>query len=247
MKKERALAHPGAHAGAKAGAQAGTQAGTQADTSAAEHMDAIYRYQRYVYDATRKYYLLGRDRLLAELQPPAGGSVLEIACGTGRNLILAARRYPNARFYGFDISNAMLDTAGAAIARNGLSERISVAAGDAAEFSGERLFGVAAFDRVVISYALSMIPPWRQALAHAIETLAPNGSLHIVDFGDQSGLPAPFRLALNRWLAAFDVTPRTDLAATLSDIAGSRKLQVVASSRLKGYCVEAVATRIADS
>ena len=74
-------------------------------------MDAIYRYQRYVYDATRKYYLLGRDRLLAELQPPAGGSVLEIACGTGRNLILAARRYPNARFYGFDISNAMLDTA----------------------------------------------------------------------------------------------------------------------------------------
>jgi len=122
-------------------------------------MDAIYRYQRYIYDATRKYYLLGRDRLLAELQPPPAGSVLEIACGTGRNLILAARRYPNARFYGFDISNAMLDAARAAIARNGLTDRISVAAGDAAEFSGDRLFGAPAFDRVVISYALSMIPP----------------------------------------------------------------------------------------
>ena len=145
--------------------------------SAAEHMDAIYRYQRYIYDATRKYYLLGRDRLLAELQPPAGGSVLEIACGTGRNLILAARRYPDARFYGFDISNAMLDTARAAIARNGLSDRISVAAGDAAEFSGERLFGVAAFDRVVISYALSMIPPWRTALQRAVDAVAPGGRL----------------------------------------------------------------------
>ena len=49
--------------------------------SAAQHMDAIYRYQRYVYDATRKFYLLGRDRLITELAPPAGGSVLEIACG----------------------------------------------------------------------------------------------------------------------------------------------------------------------
>ena len=82
----------------------------QAD-SRASTWTRIYRYQRYVYDATRKYYLLGRDRLLAELQPPAGGNVLEIACGTGRNLILAARRYPDARFYGFDISNAMLETA----------------------------------------------------------------------------------------------------------------------------------------
>ena len=85
-----------------------------------QHMDAIYRYQRYIYDATRKYYLLGRDRLLDELEPPPGGSVLEIACGTGRNLIGAARRYPDARFYGFDISSAMLDTARAPIARGGL-------------------------------------------------------------------------------------------------------------------------------
>ncbi len=79
--------------------------------SAAQHMDAIYRYQRYVYDATRKFYLLGRDRVIDELAPPPGGRVLEIACGTGRNLIAAARRYPGARFYGFDISTAMLDTA----------------------------------------------------------------------------------------------------------------------------------------
>ena len=54
----------------------------------------IYRYQRYIYDASRKYYLLGRDRLLDELGPPPGAAVLEIACGTGRNLIKAAQRYP---------------------------------------------------------------------------------------------------------------------------------------------------------
>ena len=94
---------------------------------AAQHMDAIYRYQRYVYDATRKFYLLGRDRLIDELAPPPGGRVLEIACGTGRNLINAARRYPDARFFGFDISAAMLDTARGQHRKAGLDDRIRFA------------------------------------------------------------------------------------------------------------------------
>ena len=133
--------------------------------SAAQHMDAIYRYQRYVYDATRKFYLLGRDRVIDELAPPPAGRVLEIACGTGRNLIAAARRYPDARFYGFDISAAMLDTARGKINRAGLDDRIRLAAADATDFSPERVFGAAAFDRIFISYALSMIPPWRARAA----------------------------------------------------------------------------------
>src|SRR5262245_43616965 len=108
-------------------------------------MDAIYRYQRYIYDASRKYYLLGRDRLLDELDPPPGGTVLEVACGTGRNLIKAAHRYPNARLYGFDISNAMLETARSSLARAGVSDRVAVATGDAVSFSGATLFGVPMF------------------------------------------------------------------------------------------------------
>ena len=64
--------------------------------SAAEHchaelMDGVYRYQRHVYDLTRKYYLLGRDRLIDGLAVPPGGTVLELGCGTGRNLVKAAR------------------------------------------------------------------------------------------------------------------------------------------------------------
>ena len=43
--------------------------------SHAEAMDAIYRTQRHIYDLTRKYYLLGRDRLIADLAPPRGGTV----------------------------------------------------------------------------------------------------------------------------------------------------------------------------
>jgi S-adenosylmethionine-diacylgycerolhomoserine-N-methlytransferase len=41
-------------------------------------MNRMYRRQRYIYDGTRRYYLLGRDRLIAGLQPAAGATVLEI-------------------------------------------------------------------------------------------------------------------------------------------------------------------------
>ncbi len=183
------------------------------------HMDGIYRYQRYFYDVTRKFYLLGRDRMLEGLQPPAGGTVLEIGCGTGRNLIQAARRYPNATFYGFDISTMMLETARANVAKAGLSDRITLAVGDASAFSSQELFGVAHFDRVFISYAVSMIPPWQAALVQGVNALAPRGSLHVVDFGQQTGYPRWFRTGLHAWLAKFTVEPRANLEAEMAALA----------------------------
>ena len=122
-------------------------------------------------------------------------------------------------------------------------QRIRLAQGDATNFDAQALFGRARFDRVVISYALSMIPPWREALSHAIDALAPGGSLHIVDFGDQAGLPAPFKAALNRWLAAFDVTPRGDLRAALTAATQPRGMRCEVNDRLRGYAVAAIVAR----
>ena len=50
---------------------------------AAQRMDAMYRYQRHIYDLTRKFYLFGRDQLLSALPAPPGAAVLEMGCGTG--------------------------------------------------------------------------------------------------------------------------------------------------------------------
>ena len=94
-------------------------------------MDRMYRHQRHIYDASRKFYLLGRDTLIHKLNPPPGGHVLEIGCGTGRNLAAAAHRYPLVRFYGGDISLEMLKTAGHSIVRAGLQDRVSFARADA--------------------------------------------------------------------------------------------------------------------
>jgi len=212
---------------------------------AAQEMDAIYRVQRHIYDASRKYYLIGRDSLLDALAPPLGGSVLEIGCGTARNLILAARRYPSAHFYGVDVSSAMLETAAASVAKAGLSGRITLAHGDASRLAPEALFGLAAFDRVFVSYALSMIPPWREALGCAAGAVAPGGALHIVDFGEQSELPKAFRTGLRAWLARFSVTPRAELEAELERLARDCGAELSFTRPFRDYACRAVLTKAA--
>ena len=212
-------------------------------SNAAALMDRMYRRQRHIYDLSRKFYLLGRDEAIARLRPAPGDKVLEIACGTGRNLVKLARTSPEARLFGLDVSREMLATAAASTARAGLASRIALAQADATAFDPQALFGCASFERVLISYTLSMIPPWRAALAHALDVLAPGGSLHIVDFGDCAGLPGPFKAGLRRWLAAFDVTPRDVLSDALATLSAERGMTCKIESWFRGYAVLGVARR----
>jgi len=95
----------------------------------AQLMDQTYRYQRLIYDLTRKCYLLGRDHLIEDMNVQPGARVLEIASGTGRNLAMIHERYPEAKIFGFDISDQMLTTA-----RAKLDKSVSLAHGDACRF-----------------------------------------------------------------------------------------------------------------
>src|SRR5580692_1779653 len=190
--------------------RADAEANTSWPVEATDRMNRMYRWQRHIYDATRRYYLLGRNQLISGLRPAAGANVLEIGCGTGRNLVLAARRHPETRFFGIDVSTEMLTSAVSAVSRRGLTNRIRVAHGDATAFNPEALFKVAAFDHVMISYSLSMISDWRRVLRTAASRIKPGGQLHIVDFGRQERLPGILRTLLLRWLMLFHVTPRDD-------------------------------------
>lgn len=214
-----------------------------ASLAAPDLMDRIYRHQRHVYDLSRRYYLLGRDRLIERLAPAPGDVVLEIGCGTARNLVLAAQRYPVTRFCGIDVSTEMLRTAENAIARAGLSARIRVAQADATGFDARGLFGQLQFERVFFSYSLSMIPAWRAALDSALLLLAPGGELHVVDFGGQERLPGWFRIGLRRWLALFHVTPRDKLEANLAVLADCANATVQIERPYRGYAQYAVVRR----
>jgi S-adenosylmethionine-diacylgycerolhomoserine-N-methlytransferase len=128
-------------------------------------MDRMYRYQRHVYDLTRKFYLLGRDQLLASLPLQPGDRVCEIGCGTARNLIALGLRHPEISLYGVDASATMLATARSAVTRAGLAERIRLQSGLAEGPGWHGSFGLdTLFDIELFSYSLSMMPNWEAAL-----------------------------------------------------------------------------------
>jgi S-adenosylmethionine-diacylgycerolhomoserine-N-methlytransferase len=197
--------------------EATTPPGNQAGGHAAM-MDRMYRMQRHFYDVSRKYYLFGRDRLIARMPVGPGHHVLEVGCGTARNLICLARRHPEATFYGLDASDAMLATAGKKLAGRGLRQQIQLRQGLAEELDPQAMFGRAHFDAIFFSYSLSMIPTWQPALDVALQSLKPGGQLWIVDFWDQAELPGWFRQGLVRWLKLFHVEHRPELIGYLQTL-----------------------------
>jgi S-adenosylmethionine-diacylgycerolhomoserine-N-methlytransferase len=184
-------------------------------------MDRVYRRQRYIYDFTRKYYLFGRDALIRDLGLKPGQRLVEIGCGTARNLIAIARRYPAAELYGLDASAQMLDTARVQLARAGLEDRVTLIHGLAESLSAAA-FGQSGFDHALFSYSLSMIPDWRQALLASGQALSEQGIVHIVDFGDFQSLAG--RTALRAWLRLFHVSPRAELLQSLEAELGGKEL-----------------------
>ncbi len=171
-------------------------------------MDNIYRFQRYIYDLTRKFYLFGRDTIIREMKISPGDTILEMGCGTARNLIQLAQRYPHAHFYGIDASSEMLRTANQKIKRKGFENTIQVKHALAEDVDYQSTFELKKpFDIVFFSYSLSMIPAWQQALKCAFNNLKDEGDLFIVDFWDQGKLPHWFQKVLSVWLSWFHVHP----------------------------------------
>ncbi|WP_027184150.1 class I SAM-dependent methyltransferase [Desulfovibrio inopinatus] len=175
-------------------------------------MDRMYVLQRHIYDLTRKYYLFGRDRLLTSMIIPEHGRVLEMGCGTARNLIKLAKLRPDLQLYGIDASCRMLETAKKKVVSAGIEQSIALNPCLAEDTCHLETFSLTdPFDAVFFSYSLSMIPTWDQALAAGLRNVKPGGSVYIVDFWDQNGLPEWFGRLLRSWLALFHVHFRPEL------------------------------------
>lgn len=120
--------------------------------------------------------ILSLGPLPPDLRPPfaRGGRLVEAGCGTARNLLQIARRYPKVRLYSLDISGEMLRSAHETTRRTGLQVKL-VQAG--AEDLRPELFGQPEnFDRIVFSYSLSMISKWDQVLNRAAAAFEASGA-----------------------------------------------------------------------
>ncbi|MEZ4920815.1 MAG: class I SAM-dependent methyltransferase [Saprospiraceae bacterium] len=139
---------------------------------------SFYKFHAYIYDATRWAFLFGRDRLLQILSIQEHDTILEVGCGTGRNLLRLAKQYPQIRLIGVDFSKDMLK-------RAGFKTRFY----DRRVFLFERAYAPGSFEVknkvnwIVCSYSLSMFNPgWEAAIERAENDLAPGGQFALVDF-----------------------------------------------------------------
>lgn len=200
-----------------------------------DKMDRMYGLQRHFYDITRKYYLLGRDQLLDAMNVQPGDAVLEIGCGTGRNLAILAKRHPDAHFFGLDASKRMLESADAKFDAARL-ENITLANELAENFYYVNTFEMRErFDKIFFSYSITMIPAWRDAINNALNNLRPGGELWIVDFYDQKDLPRTFRKMLQNWLKAFHVQFWNDLIPFLGTLETKGLVRMTVTPIYKRY------------
>jgi S-adenosylmethionine-diacylgycerolhomoserine-N-methlytransferase len=200
-----------------------------------EKMDRMYHLQRHFYDFTRKYYLLGRDLLLREMNIRPGETVLEVGCGTGRNLVILAKHHPDAFFFGLDASMEMLEMAEAKIESARLNN-VTLAHVLAEEFYYVNTFEMTdRFDKIFFSYSITMIPAWQAAIDNALNNLRPGGELFIVDFFDQKDLPRTFRKMLQNWLKAFHVQFWNELLPYLGTLETKGLVRLTVTPLYKRY------------
>jgi S-adenosylmethionine-diacylgycerolhomoserine-N-methlytransferase len=143
--------------------------------SHAEALSAFYAPQARHYDRFRERLLQGRAELIERLPLPDGARVVELGGGTGRN----------AEFFGAKLdrieSLTIVDVCAPLLAeareRARRLRQVRVVEADATTYEPDE-----PVDAVYFSYALTMIPDWRAAIANAIAMLKPGGVLGVVDF-----------------------------------------------------------------
>ena len=144
-----------------------------------QQLQAYYHFHSAIYDATRWSFLFGRSRILRDLTVvcPAPRRILEVGCGTGRNVSHLCELYPAATVTGIDLSEDMLRVARKKLAPYG--QRVSWVRRPYSAGVG----GPKPFDLILFSYSLSMFNPgWQEAISAALTDLTDEGCVAVVDF-----------------------------------------------------------------
>lgn len=116
-------------------------------------------------------------RMIAKGLPSEGGSLLDLACGTGDFSIAAAKSVPGIMVTGLDLSEGMLEVMGQKVAAEGLSDKIGMKLGD-----GENLpFEEGTFDRVSIAFGIRNFENREQGLREMLRVLKKGGRIVILE------------------------------------------------------------------
>jgi ubiquinone/menaquinone biosynthesis C-methylase UbiE len=116
------------------------------------------------------------QRLIDQADVPPGARLLDIGCGTGSLLVLAAEQQPTVTATGIDPDPRVLVRARRKAGRAGRQVRFDQG------FGGDLPYPDGSFDRVFSSLMLHHVQDPAAAVREAARVLAPGGSCHVVDF-----------------------------------------------------------------
>ena len=160
-----------------------------------------------------------RKRAVGRLELEPGARVLEVGCGTGRNLAhLFQAVGEHGHVYGVDLSEGMLQEAGE-LSANAEWRNVTLIQSDATAYALPELV-----DGVLFSLSYAVIPRHREALRRAWEHLRPGGYVVIMDAKLPSGflgkLLHPFVVWTSRAtvLGNPDIRPWEELREITDDV-----------------------------
>jgi SAM-dependent methyltransferase len=125
----------------------------------------------------------------------AGATVVDIGCGAGTDLLLAATAVgPRGRAIGIDMTDSMLRKAQAAALEAGLAN-VELRPGDALDLPVES----ASADFVISNGVLNLAPDKRRAFSEVLRVLRPEGRFLYADIVVASELPEGIRRDIDLW------------------------------------------------
>lgn len=140
------------------------------------------------YDALNSLLSLGRDaawrRKFAEIAATsAPQNVLDVASGTGEVAFALARRLPEVRVLGTDLSESMIDVAQGKCRGKGFGDRLRFAAGDAEKISADSR----SFDLLTVAFGVRNFQNRKAALNEFYRVVRHGGALMIMEFSEPKG------------------------------------------------------------
>lgn len=158
-------------------------ADVKGDTQQAR-LESFYESQADLYDSYRCRMLHGRLPMVQKMPAPKDGVWVDLGGGTGSNLEFFGKEGLKhwKKCYVLDFCPSLVETAKTRVKNNAWEGLVDVILGDACDHNCAGLPAAGTVDVVTFSYALSMIPDWKEAIRNAWRLLKPGGSIAVCDF-----------------------------------------------------------------
>lgn len=144
-------------------------------------------------DCTASFAGIGNPLAIGPIH--VGETVLDIGCGAGLDLLLAAKRVgSNGHAIGVDMTEAMIERSRQSAARAGLGQ-VEIRKADATALP----IADCTIDVVSSNGVINLVPEKDRAFAEIVRVLNPGGRLHLADIALDVELPEDARRNIDLW------------------------------------------------